>query len=225
MLNQTSEQELIAIQHAIFNIQQKYKVHNMMKHNNILRALSTPLLITAILALAGCAGQTSYSPQSSNATQDNNGYTSQQIMPDRYKVKFSGNKFTSRETVDNYLLYRAADLTQQQGYDNFLVVQEDTDRSTQMDIDTVTTTGVSMTYPAFSPYYNFYGSTFGSYGYDPYSNRQFNERRITVEQIERFDASAIIEMFNADSSQTGEQVYNASQVMERIGPVETPDMY
>jgi hypothetical protein len=198
----------------------------MMKHNTILRALRTPLLITAILALAGCAGRTSYSPQSANATQDNNGYTGYRtIMPNRYKVIFSGNKFTSRETVDNYLLYRAAELTQQQGYDNFLVVQNDIDRSTQMDIDTVPTIGVSMTYPAFSPYYYFYGSTFGTYAYNPYSDKPFNQRRITVDQIERFDASAIIEMFNADSSQTSEQVYNASQVRNRLGPVETPDMF
>jgi hypothetical protein len=196
----------------------------MIDQSKIRKALCTPLLVAAMITLAGCSAKTAYAPQSSEVTQSANGYTSQQIMPDRYLVSFSGNQFTSRERVENYLLYRAAELTQQQGYEKFRMLRENTNRSVDTDIDTIPTAGVTVAYPAFSPYYNFYGPTFGSYLYDPYIGTPFDEERVVAEEIERYDASAIIEMFSGMSAKAGEQTFNASQVMSRIGPVQTPDM-
>lgn len=196
----------------------------MIEQSQLRKALRMPILLTAIIILAGCAAETTYAPQSSSATQDANGYTSQRIAPNQYVVSFSGNQFTSRERVENYLLYRAAELTQQQGYDGFKVMRENTNRSVENDIETIPTPGVTAAYPAFSPYYNFYGPTFGAYVYDPYIGTPLNDERVTVEKIERYDASAIIEMFNGMPSSTGAQTFNAAQVMERIGPVQEPDM-
>jgi hypothetical protein len=41
-------------------------------------------------------------------------------------VTFAGNSATSRQTVEDYLLYRAAELTVQTGHDWFQVVDRDT---------------------------------------------------------------------------------------------------
>lgn len=86
-------------------------------------------LITAVLAacaLSACATQTPYEP----ATRHNwgQGYSDTRIETDRYRVTFSGNWVTSRQIVENYMLYRAAELTIQNGFDWF----ETVDRSTEI---------------------------------------------------------------------------------------------
>ena len=60
------------------------------------------------------------------------GYSEQRLAPDRYIVKFHGNELTSRDRVEGYLLYRAAEVTTQNGYDWFTVV----DRRTEHDVRT-----------------------------------------------------------------------------------------
>lgn len=68
------------------------------------------------LLLAACAA-TPYQPVAKGY-----GYTEQKLEADRYRVSFAGNSRTSRDTVQDYLMYRAAELTLQQGYDYFVVV-------------------------------------------------------------------------------------------------------
>ncbi|HYM18447.1 MAG TPA: hypothetical protein VEU06_07785 [Micropepsaceae bacterium] len=66
-------------------------------------------------ALAGCA--TEY--QSRNFS---GGYSEQQSGPDTWFIGFSGNGYTTRETVQTFWLYRAAELTLQKGYDGFQIM-------------------------------------------------------------------------------------------------------
>ena len=61
-----------------------------------------------------------------SAAQDGYGYSEQRIEENRYRVSFAGNSATSRQTVEDYLLYRAAELTVQTGHDWFEVVDRDT---------------------------------------------------------------------------------------------------
>ena len=56
------------------------------------------------------------------------GYSEQKIENERYRISFKGNSMTGRETVENYLLFRAAELTLQTGYDTFTIVNRDTDK-------------------------------------------------------------------------------------------------
>jgi hypothetical protein len=72
--------------------------------------------------LAACAsGPTPY-----QHARDGFGYSEQRIEDNRYRVSFAGNSATSRQTVEDYLLYRAAELTVQTGHDWFAVVDRDT---------------------------------------------------------------------------------------------------
>jgi hypothetical protein len=80
----------------------------------------------AMLALAACAASpTPYQPES-----DGYGFTQQQIEGDRYRVTFSGNGDTSLDTVRNYALYRAAEVTVESGHDYFVVVDQNTESTT-----------------------------------------------------------------------------------------------
>ena len=80
----------------------------------------------ALLLLAACAVPTPY-----QAADGGYGYRDQQIEDKRYRVTFEGNSLTERSDVQNFLLYRAAELTVQNGYDYFTVVDRDLERSTR----------------------------------------------------------------------------------------------
>lgn len=85
-----------------------------------MRSLSLMALI-AMAVLTACATTTPYQP-----VHDGYGYQDQRIEANRYRVTFTGSTATPRQTVENYLLYHAADLTLDSGNDYFIVTQSST---------------------------------------------------------------------------------------------------
>jgi hypothetical protein len=83
------------------------------------------------LALGACATATPYQPLRPGMTNAG-GYAERQVEQNRWQVTFSGNSLTDRRTVETYLLYRSAELTLQQGYTWFSIVDRDTDRRTRL---------------------------------------------------------------------------------------------
>lgn len=77
--------------------------------------------IVALCALLVACAATPYQPLTKGY-----GYTEQKLESDRYRISFAGNAQTSRDTVQNYLLYRAAELTLENGRDYFIVVGSST---------------------------------------------------------------------------------------------------
>jgi hypothetical protein len=75
--------------------------------------------MAVLISLAGCA--TAYQPE--NIT---GGYVDFPLEETTYRVRFKGNNYTSRDKVEMFLLYRCAELTDQLGYDHFVVVDQDT---------------------------------------------------------------------------------------------------
>jgi hypothetical protein len=55
------------------------------------------------------------------------GYTDLQIDSNTFRVEFVGNGFTPRSTVENYLLYRCAELTARAGFDYFILLGSESD--------------------------------------------------------------------------------------------------
>ncbi|MGI9451465.1 MAG: CC0125/CC1285 family lipoprotein [Geminicoccaceae bacterium] len=80
--------------------------------------LGIAILIAAVLG--ACAKPTVYKPAGHEGA---NGYAEREIGADQYRISFAGNGLTTRKTVDLYLLYRAAELTQEKGFDYFIVGQ------------------------------------------------------------------------------------------------------
>lgn len=78
------------------------------------------------LLLAACAGATPYQP-----AVHGQGFTEQRLESNRYRITFAGNSITPRQTVENYLIYRAAELTLQQGFDYFVLTDESTSAETR----------------------------------------------------------------------------------------------
>lgn len=84
------------------------------------------LLLAGILA--ACVAPTPYAPAPANGAEE--GYAAYPLEENRYRVIFAGNSVTPRETVHNYLLYRAAEITLESGHDYFRVVDQSTDADT-----------------------------------------------------------------------------------------------
>jgi hypothetical protein len=82
------------------------------------------LALCLVAALAACASETRYQPAEEPGDY---GYREEQIESDRWRVSFRGNSMTDLESVERALLYRAAELTLQQGYDWFRIVDRDTE--------------------------------------------------------------------------------------------------
>ncbi|MEI9905187.1 MAG: hypothetical protein WDN06_15415 [Asticcacaulis sp.] len=95
-----------------------------------MKTLTLALMAAASLTLlSACATPTPY--QAALTTHGYNpGYSDTKLEDNRYRLSFAGNDLTKRETVENYLLYRAAELTLDSGYDWFEVVNRGTDEKT-----------------------------------------------------------------------------------------------
>ena len=77
----------------------------------------------AFALLVACTTATPYQAE----YDSERGYSEQQIESNRFHVQFAGNSLTDRKTVETYMLYRAAELTKQNGFDHFRVVHRATD--------------------------------------------------------------------------------------------------
>lgn len=55
------------------------------------------------------------------------GFADAQIDANTFFIEFRGNAYTSRQTVEKYLLYRSAEVALAAGYDYFIFLKEDID--------------------------------------------------------------------------------------------------
>lgn len=175
-------------------------------------------LLTAVaaatLALAGCQTATTYHPATGQGFS-REGYSEQRIEANRFMVSFSGNSVTSRDTVERYLLYRAAELTLQNGYDYFQLVDRNTDRRTR-------------TYVSQDPFrpgpwgywgvnWRFHRPGFGWGFYDPFWGDPWN-RNVDVQTIDKYEAHAEIVMGRGASPRGDVHAFDAHEVIQNLGP-------
>ncbi|MFA3792714.1 hypothetical protein AB6T38_16530 [Aliiglaciecola sp. SL4] len=82
---------------------------------------SIMMFLSIVLLLSGCASKPDYRAAQNGSV----GYSEQKITDDRYRVQF---KSYSRSVADasDFALLRSAQLTQQQGYDWFVVTSKET---------------------------------------------------------------------------------------------------
>jgi hypothetical protein len=161
------------------------------------------LILAGASLLAGCATPTPY--QAAGASQ--RGFVESRIEADRFRVSFSGNSRTDRETVETYFLYRAAELTLEQGFDHFIVVQRATDAESR-----ILRTGPDPYYrPDFWLYYSYFHPRWGWHnGGDPFWNDN-NYREIT-----RYEASA--EIVLGQGAKPGDpNAFDARDVIANLG--------
>jgi hypothetical protein len=174
------------------------------------RLIIAAAAVVALGALAGCETATPYQPLKPGATESG-GYSEVKIEQDRWKVTFQGNSMTSRNTVETYLLYRAAELTVNQGDDWFETVERQTDKHTETYADTIGPYG-----PGWRPYWRYYGRGYGWRGWDPYWGGPFWADGIDVQTIERYETSAEIIMHKGPKPADDKHAFDARDVLSNL---------
>lgn len=190
--------------------------------------------LAALAVLGACATATPY-----QAAQDGQkGYANQQIETNRWQISFSGNSLTDRQTVETYLLYRAAELTDREGYDHFQVIRRETDENRR-----IVSTGFSSYDPFYSNFYcdyRFYGRRGRLLGYP----RSWRTRRASVHgfhspygyydpfwgddwdyrEIVRYEATSEI-MMGKGEKPDDPSYFNADEVLMNLsGRIERPEV-
>lgn len=151
--------------------------------------------VAVVSLLAACASPTPYQP-----AKNGYGYSQQQIEDNRYRVTFKGNDVTTLDTVDIYLLYRAAELTVQSDYDYFEIADRETDKSTR------------------------YWTTFSNFGRFGRHSRHFDESFLvtgietgTSRPITQYGATANVLFFRGRKQADKTNAYDARDVLQRLG--------
>lgn len=182
-------------------------------------------LVASAAVLTACATATPY--QAAPKDDARNGFSELQIEQDRTRISFDGNSLTDRETVETYLLYRAAELTKLKGYDHFVLTERATDekkrvRSTGFDDPYYGFFDYSYFHPRYgwtSPYFRrSYRSRIGFGFRDPFYSRwggfghDFDYREIT-----RYKASAEVKFGKGDKPTEMNNAFNAQDVLDNLG--------
>lgn len=186
----------------------------MIRLNPIARQISraVPLALAAGL-LAACMAPTPYQPRLEG---DRTGYTDRALTQNRYRITFTGNSATPRETVESYLLLRAAEVTRAAGYSSFMFDTRNTNANHSYQ---------TIPYgpdPFWGPGYAGYGwGRRGGFGYwggwgFPY------EPNYDVVVHTNYDAYAEIVLLMPDQAAKEPRAINAADVIAHMGPEAAP---
>lgn len=175
------------------------------------------MALAAGIAVAACSYPTPY--QAAGTASDRNGYSDQQIENNRFQVSFSGNSLTSRETVERYLLYRAAELSLQRGFDHFVLVSRDTETRTTTTVDRSWGSGP---WGYWRPSWRWYRPRYGWRAWDPFFDDPFMND-FDVRTINRYEAAAEIVTGRGPKPDGNLRAFDAREVVDRLGPsIELP---
>lgn len=172
------------------------------------------------VGVAGCATPTPYQP-AMRGTAQSGGFSELQLEQNRFRVTFSGNSLTSRETVESYLLYRAAELTVGQGYDWFKTADRATEKRTDYyaDPDPFYHTPYYRGYGyGWRPYWRYSGGPYGWRSWDPWGADPFWTSRVDIREINRYEANAEIVMGKGAKPANDPSAFDARSVMSSLGP-------
>ena len=179
--------------------------------------------LAGAIAAIGCTTATPYQPEVSGH-QIAGGYSEALVGEARYRVNFSGNSLTSRDRVEGYLLYRAAELTVRDGYDWFLIIDRLTERDVQTYVhpDPLYDPYYGRFYHYWRPHWRYYqGGAWNDW--HPEWGGPFWADRPEMQSVERFEAHAEIVMRRGPVPAGEERAFDARQVMARLGPsIERP---
>ncbi|MDP1735861.1 MAG: hypothetical protein Q8L23_00315 [Caulobacter sp.] len=181
-----------------------------------LKATALAAALLATTALSACATATPYQPNVRGQAVSG-GYSDVRLEADRFQVTFAGNTLTRRETVERYLLYRAAELTVSQGADWFSLVERQTDRKTRTYVEPDPFGGLGA-YGYWRPAWRYYGPRWGWRAWDPWYGDPFWADRVDVRTVERFEASAEILLGKGPKPAGDPRAFDARDVMANLGP-------
>ncbi len=182
----------------------------------MVRKFAVAALVLAA-GLAACTTPTPYQPRVAGKAASA-GFSEQRIETDRWRISFNGNSLTSRETVETYLLYRAAELTLAQGRDGFAIVDRNTEKRSRTYVEPEPFYAYGPRYGAWRPAWRYHRQGFGWRGWDPFWGGPFWADRLDVRTIDRFEASAEILMRAGPKPADDPAAFDARSVVANLEP-------
>ncbi len=164
------------------------------------------------LLLAGCMTATPYQPIGTEGARG--GFDEVRIAPNRYRVSFTGNTLTSRQRVETYLLYRAAELTVEQGFSCFAIEDRATDRNVETRV--YRDPFGPGPYAFWRPWWRYRGS-WGWRRWDPWFGDPFWADNIDVRTVQSFEANAEIVM-SRSCRDDDRRSFEAREVIANLRP-------
>jgi hypothetical protein len=163
---------------------------------SILRSIAVAGALSVGLGLAACETATPYQPLTKGSAVAG-GFTDQQLDADHY---------------------RAAELTVNQGFDWFEMVDRHTDKDKKTYIDSDPFYGPGYAYGYWRPYWSYYGGGFGWRGWDPFWGDPFWGDQTQISTVQKFKAGAEIAVGRGPKPAGDPRIFDARQVMANLGP-------
>lgn len=152
-----------------------------------------------LLTLAACANPSTPYRDATGAAGRGLGYSQQQIDGSTWRVQFAGNSATSREQVEDYLLYRSAEIMRDGGYDRFVLLEKV--------IEPV------VRYWGADPFYGPHIGV-GTYGRRSFGHWGFHQPVYNTQT--RYKGTALIRVYRRGAPNG--PVFSAKELLTRIGP-------
>ena len=127
------------------------------------------------------------------------GYNDSRIDENTFSISVTANGFTNQQTASMHALYRAAELTAENEYDYFVIVN-----------DTKNPTGMIMTTPGSSR------TTINSYGSTATARTTYNAG--TAIPIVFPNSTIVIKSFKGTKPADASNAYDARSIMKYLGP-------
>jgi hypothetical protein len=152
-----------------------------------------------VLAVAACApvGPTLYGPETNDY-----GYKETKLENGEWKISFTGNHLTERQAIENYALYRAAQIAGKHGIAQFVVIDRIYERDTRR-------TYAYRSNP--SRYISETGRGGGAHHLGPSQTSR-------LVRTERRTATIVIRPYNAPSDRPAVAIEAPARVIERLEP-------
>ena len=156
------------------------------------RGVLAAATLVSLFALGGCETPAPYAPLAGHST----GYTDERLGANRWRVTFIGNAVTKRRTVEDYLLLRSAQVTQQSGYRWFVFDTRDTEAHTAYHTQ----------FEGFPGFYRPFGWYWHDWDYaDTYS-------------ITRYEAYAEIVLLTPEQARNEARAVDANDIIAHLTP-------
>ncbi len=194
----------------------------MLSQSNMSKLAARGAALMLTLMLFACMTATPYQPNISGQKVAG-GYSDTRLGNNRYQVDFEGNTLTSQDRVESYLLFRAAELTIQNGDDWFVLIDHTTEADRRTYIDRYPrVTRYGSYYDYWRPHWSYYAGNDWVL-WHPYGTSRFWSYDVDVRTVEKFKAQAEIKMGKGKMPKNGDRVFDARTVINDLGPtIERP---
>jgi hypothetical protein len=164
-------------------------------------------LIAGLLVLSACATEGSYH---ANTAGVSDGYSETRLDETHWAVEFIGDPSASQETVESYLLYRAAELTVANGYDWFIPASQTLDSESEV----VVTGARRVDSPVWRPLWRHRNRT----QWSDWMVRGASPSQPTQQTVQTVDRMAAREEISVGRGAPPAGAFNAREVMASLEP-------